>query len=240
MLSKRFGLVRTHVLISAPLNVSGTKIYNLLLLILTTISGEKCSRASADAGNLNRSLTDISRQFSGRKMDYVFTTKKTEYEVGCSECALIGGVKTTKELYDSAFKMPKVMKDMAISIFSTREGLLRDLALVGYYIGETKIKLMTMDFPCGYVARVDCFQSVGFPKVESELCRSLPAVLKLIMAGRLLMEKSKSTIEQYRVPLVFGKQHPASSCIPRNFTPVSTCSKKRKSSQLKSSSQSNI
>lgn len=115
--------------------MSGTKIYNLLLLILTTISGEKCSRASADAGNLNRSLTDSSRQFSGRKMDYVFTTKKTEYEVGCGECALIGGVKTTNELYDSAFKMPKVMKDMAISIFSTRAGLLRDLALVGYYIG---------------------------------------------------------------------------------------------------------
>lgn len=68
-------------------------------------------------------------------MDYLFTTKKTKYEVGCGECALVGGVKTTKELYDSAFKIPKVLKDMALSIFSSRPGLERNIALVGFYIG---------------------------------------------------------------------------------------------------------
>ncbi|KAL9539473.1 hypothetical protein MBANPS3_010241 [Mucor bainieri] len=39
---------------------------------------------------------------------------KTELELGCGECALVGGVNTTKEVVDTGFKLPKVMKDMAM------------------------------------------------------------------------------------------------------------------------------
>ncbi|EPB81138.1 hypothetical protein HMPREF1544_12160 [Mucor circinelloides 1006PhL] len=48
------------------------------------ISGEKCSKASADAANLNRSFSNFSRQQCGRKMDYLFKTKDSDVElVGC-------------------------------------------------------------------------------------------------------------------------------------------------------------
>ncbi|KAK4515316.1 Chitinase 2 [Mucor velutinosus] len=70
---------------------------------LECISGEKSSRASADASNSSRSLSDLTRQSTGRKMDYLFISKKIEYELGYGECALISGVNTTKELYDSCF-----------------------------------------------------------------------------------------------------------------------------------------
>ncbi|KAL0135298.1 hypothetical protein V8B55DRAFT_1299334, partial [Mucor lusitanicus] len=79
-------------------------------------NGEKCSRASADAINKGRCMSDVGRQSSGRKMDYLFSTKKSELEIGCGECALVGGINTTKELVDAGFKMPKVMRDMANSI----------------------------------------------------------------------------------------------------------------------------
>lgn len=64
-------------------------------------------------------MSDVGRQSLGRKMDYLFSTKKSELEIGCGECALVGGINTTKELVDAGFKMPKVMKDMANSIFAT-------------------------------------------------------------------------------------------------------------------------
>lgn len=64
-------------------------------------------------------MSDVGRQSSGRKMDYLFSTKKSELEIGCGECALVGGINTTKELVDAGFKMPKVMRDMANSIFAT-------------------------------------------------------------------------------------------------------------------------
>lgn len=67
-------------------------------------------------------------------MDYLFTTRKSEIEVGCGECALVGGVQTTKELVDTGFKMPKVMRDMANSIFTKKIALVNDLTIVGFYI----------------------------------------------------------------------------------------------------------
>ena len=99
------------------------------------VSGEKCSKASADASNKDRCLSDVGRQSSGRKMDYLFTAKKNGFEVGCGECALVGGVRTTKELIDAGLKMPKVMRDMANSILATHTCLVNNLCITGYYIG---------------------------------------------------------------------------------------------------------
>ncbi|KAL9547012.1 hypothetical protein PS6_007355 [Mucor atramentarius] len=104
------------------------------------LTGEKCSKATADASNKDRCLSDVGRQSSGRKMDYLFTTKKTVFEVGCGECVLVGGIKTTKEFQDAGFKMPKLMRDMANSILATYAGLENELCLVGYYIGGTVMR----------------------------------------------------------------------------------------------------
>ncbi|KAL7321439.1 hypothetical protein PS15m_001201 [Mucor circinelloides] len=46
------------------------------------VSGEKCSRASADAANINRSNSDLNRQHCGQKMDHLFKTRVVGDEVG--------------------------------------------------------------------------------------------------------------------------------------------------------------
>lgn len=66
--------------------------------------------------NSVRSPSDMSRQQSGRKMDYIFMTKIDDMELGCGECALVGGINTTKEFQDAGFKMPKVMRDMLVKV----------------------------------------------------------------------------------------------------------------------------
>ncbi|KAL9547024.1 hypothetical protein PS6_007367 [Mucor atramentarius] len=194
-------------------------------------SSIKCvSRASADAGNKVRSASDIGRQFSGRKVGYLFTSKKTEYEVGYGECALVGGVNTTKGLYDGAFKMPKVMKDMANSILSTLSSLSYHMCIVGYLIAENAIQLLTLDFPAGYVARLDGFGPVYFPKAESEISNALPSALRLIMAGRQMMESSKAKIEQYKGPVLIAKRIVTCGHIVPTFMPTAAQVKKRRTS----------
>ncbi|KAG1093752.1 hypothetical protein G6F42_018891 [Rhizopus arrhizus] len=161
-------------------------------------------------------------------MDYLFTTKQTEFEVGCGECALVSGVKTTKELIDAGFKMPKVMKDMANSILFNRSGLVHDLCFVGFYMGGDTMQLFTLDFPAGYVGRMDGFGPVAFPKVEDQICCELPRVLELILKGRLLMEATKQKIENYRVIEPIGRLGFAPKHIVQTFVPAIKKQKKRK------------
>ncbi|KAL7308350.1 hypothetical protein PS15m_011565 [Mucor circinelloides] len=114
------------------------------------ITGEKCSKASADAANMTRSPSDFTCQQSGRKMDYLFKTRDNDVEIGCGECALVGGTKTTKEFRDVGFKMPKVMRDMICKILTRSPGLVHKLCIPGVYIGENVYKLLILDCPAGY------------------------------------------------------------------------------------------
>lgn len=159
-----------HVLISAPSRSVLGKLLSFLFAADSNKygSGEKCSRSSADAGNRCRSLSDAGRQHSGRKMDYLFTTKQIEYEIGCGECALVGGVNTTKEFQDAGFKMPKVMRDVMYKIVSDSPGLVHKLHIPGYFIADKVLTLWILDAPAGYVCRHDAFPSVQYPVVESK------------------------------------------------------------------------
>ncbi|GAN11664.1 hypothetical protein MAM1_0789d11243, partial [Mucor ambiguus] len=194
-----------------------------------SVGGEKCSKASADAANKDRCLSAVGRQSSGRKMDYLFMGKQTEkIELGCGECALVSGVKTTKELVDAGFKMPKVMRDMANSILFKRSGLMHDLCMVGYYMGGDTMQLYTLDFPAGYVARLDGYGPVEYPNVEDQVCSQLPTVLELVLKGRWLMEATKKKIESYRVAEPIGRLGVVPNHIVQTFVPTIKKSKKRK------------
>ncbi|EPB90218.1 hypothetical protein HMPREF1544_02902 [Mucor circinelloides 1006PhL] len=161
--------------------------------------GEKCSKDSADAANINRSISDLSRQQAGQKMDDLFNkTKDDSVEIGCGECALVGGVNTTKELNDASFKMPKVMKDMAYKIVALSPGIKHTLLVItGVYIGEDKLKLVTLDFPRGYNARYDAFDPVIYPMSESKTRRRLARVLK--------MEDTKKKLDDDNSDVLLGK-----------------------------------
>lgn len=194
-------------------------------------------------------------------MEFIFSGAKSGYELGCGECALTGGTNTTKELYDASYKLPLVMKEMAISLLSSRSSILHDLVIVGLYVGgkcnmyvsprldptcisviETRLQLKTMDFPSAHVARVDSFDVVTFPKTESEIGRALPAVTQTILGAKSLMEMSKRAVEECRDPLVISKKGAIPNCIVPNFVPVSAAAaagvKRRRKSQASCTSQS--
>lgn len=108
-------------------------------------------------------------------MDYLFTAKTNGFEVGCGECALVGGVKTTKELVDAGLKMPKVMRDMANSILKAHIGLVHNLCIVGYYIGgklkETVVfrRLILVCSGCYSIAHIgfSCWVCCSFGRIWS-------------------------------------------------------------------------
>ncbi|EPB80999.1 hypothetical protein HMPREF1544_12313 [Mucor circinelloides 1006PhL] len=113
------------------------------------LTGEKCSKASADAANSVRSPSDFSRQQTGRKMDYLFKTKDSYKEIGCGECALVGGVNTTKKFQDAGFKMPKVMRDMLAKIVSRSPAVVHKLPICGLYIAAETLTLYYTGFSLG-------------------------------------------------------------------------------------------
>jgi hypothetical protein len=159
------------------------------------ISGEKCSKASADVANLNRSLGNFTRQHCGRKMDYLFMTKDSDVELGCGECALLGGINTTKELQDAGFKMPKVMRDMMYKIVADSPGLVHKLNIPGLYVADKKLTLWMLDAPAGYVSRYYAFPKVEYPIIESKIRNRMITLLRMIVAARIFMEQCKEVID---------------------------------------------
>ncbi|KAL9548249.1 hypothetical protein MBANPS3_005776 [Mucor bainieri] len=182
-------------------------------------TGKKCSRSSADAMNAGRTNLQ-SRQATGRKMDYLFQYRGNT-EVGCGECGLAGGINSTKELYDAYFKLPKVMKDMMINLLSLSPLLKRDLVVSGFYIGQSKLTLQVLDCPAGYVARYDAFDPVMYPDTENQLHRKMSAVLKVIFAGRVIMEETARKLDHDQSTISLGRQHDK-NLLPC-FVPVKTC-----------------
>ncbi|CAO0793120.1 unnamed protein product [Mucor circinelloides] len=189
------------------------------------ISGEKCSKSSADAINANRTSI-LTRQSCGQKMDYLFTINDNVVEIGCGECALVGGVNTTKELCDASFKMPKVMKAMAVNLVSKSPDMKDKLAIAGFYIGDDKLTLLVLDCPTKYVTRYDRFSDVFYPRNEDRVCRYLPAVLKVIMGGRMIMEDTMNKFANDKTDVAIGKENVV-DMIPC-FASTSINSKKRK------------
>ncbi|KAG1094844.1 hypothetical protein G6F42_018671 [Rhizopus arrhizus] len=139
-------------------------------------SGEKCSKASADAANSIRSPSDLTRQQSGRKMDFIFKTKLEDVEIGCDECALVGGINTTKGFQDALSRSP---------------ALVHQLHIPGFYIADKMLNLYILDSPEGYVSRYDSFNPVEYPVIESKIRSKMSHLLTMILSARNIMEACK-------------------------------------------------
>ncbi|CEJ02601.1 hypothetical protein RMCBS344292_16601 [Rhizopus microsporus] len=122
----------------------------------------------------------MARKLCGRKVDMIF--KSTSAELGCMECGRSDGVNTTKEMSDGLIKLPKVLKDMFISLYNIAPSLVNDFAIPGVIIMNSKFTLVTMDSPCGYV------------------CRLIP-ILKQVYSIRLLMEQNLALISAVPVEI---------------------------------------
>lgn len=224
-LGRECGPVWTHALIFPLSGVSGKfKLCFNEYVLSVLYSGEKCNKASADAANLNRSFSG-SRQQCGRKMDYLFKTKDADVELGCGECALVGGINTTKEFQDAGFKMPKVMRDMMFKIVADSPGLVHKLHIPGFYIADKVLTLWILDTPAGYVGRYDAFPSVQYPITESKIRIRMATLLTRNMAARIIMEQCQDIIDDDdSEPSIDRYQF----VMEPSFVPVGLANKKRK------------
>jgi len=147
-------------------------------------------------------------------------------EVGCGECGLVGGVNITKELQDSGFKMPKVMKDMMFRLASESPAVMNKICLSGFYIGQNVLKLLILDCPAGYVTKYDAFNPVDYPMEESKIRHQLTAVLKMILSARLIMQNIKQKIGDDDSEVALGRgRH---MIMQPSFVPNVEYNKKRK------------
>lgn len=112
----------------------------LIYFVTVHYSGEKSSKSSNISRNMNRVLPTVEsmkRKMVGRK-DLLFIRQNLEY--GCCECGRYGDA--NKELYDSGFKIKKVLKDMLYYLYNkSSPDTLRDIALPGYLLFGEKIRL---------------------------------------------------------------------------------------------------
>lgn len=74
----------------------------------------------------------MARKLCGRKIDMSF--KSISAELGCMGCGRSDGVNTTKEMLDRLIKLPKVLKDMFVSLCNFAPSLVNDLAVSGVII----------------------------------------------------------------------------------------------------------
>ncbi|KAG1580612.1 hypothetical protein G6F47_010490 [Rhizopus delemar] len=165
-------------------------------------SGEKSSSASSDSRNQSRTIASVdpmARKLCGRKIDMSF--KSISAELGCMGCGRSDGVNTTKEMLDRLIKLPKVLKDMFISLCNFAPSLVNDLAVSGVIIMNSKFTLVTMDSPCGYVCRLSRVKPIYFSTRPSEVITYLVPILKQIYSIRLLMEQNLTLISAVPVEI---------------------------------------
>nr|CAG8600785.1 674_t:CDS:1 [Entrophospora candida] len=165
-------------------------------LNIDLVRGEGMSLASSDRKNHERSVAD--RKMIGRKGDGVFRLCKKRLEFGAIEAGRKWeGQHGTKYLTDS-LKLCKMLKDMLAQL-STEcdwiEDLVRKLQVVGILQGASRIQVITMDYPKGYIFRV---QRRKVHEVAGRLIKSAPLalVLKEILCAKSIIIQTLDIINK--------------------------------------------
>ncbi|ORZ06431.1 hypothetical protein BCR42DRAFT_496295 [Absidia repens] len=124
--------------------------------------------------------------------------KSGELELGCMEIGREQHVDVSiKELKDGYLKQPKVLKDMLFALSRKKPEVARSLCMVGLTLMGSKLTMMMMDSPCGYVARVKRTTPLYFPNNTMEFALGISKLLTLTYTARLLMEATLKTYSIY-------------------------------------------
>ncbi|CEG67065.1 hypothetical protein RMATCC62417_03540 [Rhizopus microsporus] len=160
---------------------------------------EKTSRSSSASINTNRTFAGIEkmeRKLMGRKLDLTFYRQLFEY--GCCECGR--SEDQTKELLDDS-KMAKVLKDMIYSLYQKSPDSLRELALVGFLLFDTKFTIILCDSPAGYVCRINHKRTLDLPEEADDICNALLPVLTAVYKSRVMMKDTNKLVKQKPVDI---------------------------------------
>jgi hypothetical protein len=122
------------------------------------VRGESSSLASSDRKNRNR--TTNTRKKMGRRGDAIIRKCSCgiRHEFGGSEVGShYEGQNATKWLNESGLKLPKMLRDMFISLCKSVDWDLEkmsDMETVGYIHGGSVLMIVTLDLPAGYIHRL--------------------------------------------------------------------------------------
>ncbi|KAI9020885.1 hypothetical protein CLU79DRAFT_754224 [Phycomyces nitens] len=107
----------------------------------------------------------------------------------------------TKELLDGS-KMAKVLKDMLFSLYQKSPDSLRQLALVGFLLFDTKFTIVLCDSPAGYyVCRISHKRTLDLPEETDDICNVLLPILSAVYKSRVLMENTNKLVKQNPVDI---------------------------------------
>ncbi|CAO3643431.1 unnamed protein product [Cunninghamella blakesleeana] len=122
-------------------------------------------------------------------VDMKFTSTSGN-ELGCGEVGINNNDNCTKELNDGKFKLPKILKEMLLQLITFSPSNVNKLKTVGYSIMGTKINMIYMDIPKGYICRISRSKPLYFPTISSQLIRMMIPLLSLSWNGKKIMNES--------------------------------------------------
>ncbi|CAO3599361.1 unnamed protein product [Absidia cylindrospora] len=107
--------------------------------------------------------------------------KKDRAKCGAKVDILFRCEGSTKEMKDGRLKQPKVLEDMLYALATEEPWLTSKLTTIGITIMGSKMSLMQMTAPEGYVARVSRTKSFAFP---AHINKFTPAMEKSLTASK--------------------------------------------------------
>ncbi|CAO3682307.1 unnamed protein product [Rhizopus stolonifer] len=122
-------------------------------------------------------------------------------ELGCGEARLDPEEFDTKVIVESNLKAPKTMHDMFIRLCKSvdnKEGVIKELQIVGLVFSRCKIRMLIMDCPDGYVCRLRCTTAAGFSEEEKTLGIDFYKVYQLIWMAMEVCKKVESIVQSNR------------------------------------------
>ncbi|KAG2224434.1 hypothetical protein INT45_002973 [Circinella minor] len=168
------------------------------------IGKEITSRASRSSRNGKRvisSIDPVEKVKMGVRVDTIY--KGSDMEIGCLEIGHHDD--PTKELTDSRLKLPTVMKEMFLDIFKYASELVHKIHIIAYNINGKNIQLLDMDCPFGYVLRIRRTRELPYPLSSSNFPKRIASMLELAMMGKIVMEETLETYDNFRIPLKFSR-----------------------------------
>jgi len=128
------------------------------IINVNVVRGESSSLASSERKNRDR--TTDSRKEMGRRGDAIIRKSSggIKLEFGGSEAGRhYEGQNGTKWLNESGLKLPKMMRDMFISLCKNTnwdKKKMEEIETIGYVHGGLALMIMTLDLPSGYITRL--------------------------------------------------------------------------------------
>ncbi|ORZ18879.1 hypothetical protein BCR42DRAFT_411781 [Absidia repens] len=163
--------------------------------LLEACPGEVTSEASTTAMNLKRGLGGVERKDRIKcapKVDLLY--RKGNVELGCMEAGreqgILTGSSSTKELNCGWLKLPKTLKDMLYTMTVRLPALTNKLYATGFIVMGSKLMMMVVTCPCGYVAKVSRTKDIFFPTNTTMFPEAMKKILSLVWTGRMLMEST--------------------------------------------------